>query len=73
MNGRYFHSSFPNFLLDQNLNINLCEMLTIVVALKLWGLMLVNKKVAINCDNMVSVRVLNTGASRNSSLFYKVV
>jgi hypothetical protein len=22
MNGRYFHSSFPNFLLDQNLNIN---------------------------------------------------
>jgi hypothetical protein len=68
MNGRYFHSSFPNFLLDQNLNINLCEMLTIVVALKLWGLMLVNKKVVINCDNMVSVRVLNTGASRNSFL-----
>ena len=53
MNGRYFHSSFPNFLLDQNLNINLCEMLTIVVALKLWGHMLVNKKVVINCDNMV--------------------
>jgi hypothetical protein len=43
-------------------------MLTIVVALKLWGLMLVNKKVVINCDNMVSVRVLNTGASRNSFL-----
>ena len=44
------------------------KMLTIVVALKLWGLMLVNKKVVINCDNMVSVRVLNTGASRNSFL-----
>jgi hypothetical protein len=29
-----------------------------VVALKLWGHMLVNKKVVINCDNMVSVRVL---------------
>jgi hypothetical protein len=68
MNGRYFHSSFLNFSLDQNLNINLCEMLTIVVALKLWGLMLVNEKVVINCDNMVSVRVLNTGASRNSFL-----
>jgi hypothetical protein len=43
-------------------------MLTIVVALKLWGHMLVNIKVVINCDNMVSVRVLNTGASRNSFL-----
>ena len=43
-------------------------MLTIVVALKLWGHMLVNKKVVINCDNMVSVRMLNTGASRNSFL-----
>ena len=43
-------------------------MLTIVVALKLWGHILVNKKVVINCDNMVSVRVLNTGASRNSLL-----
>ena len=64
MNGRYFHSSFPNFLLDQNLNNNLCEMLTTVVALKLWGHLLV----VINCDNMVSVRVLNTGAARNSFL-----
>jgi hypothetical protein len=28
MNGRFFHTSFPKFILDQNLHINLCELLT---------------------------------------------
>ena len=37
MNGRIFHTSFPKFILDQNLHINLCELLTIMVALQLWG------------------------------------
>ncbi|CAC5409964.1 unnamed protein product [Mytilus coruscus] len=40
MDGRYFHCSFPEFILDQNLHINLFEMLTIVVALKLWDKLL---------------------------------
>lgn len=35
-----------------------------MVAVKLWGHLLANKKVTINCDNMVSVRVLNSGATR---------
>ena len=43
-------------------------MLTVVVALKLWGKYFTNLKVVINCDNMVTVRVLNTGASRNKFL-----
>lgn len=64
LNGRYFHATFPELILVQNLNINLCEMLTIMVAVKLWANFLANKKVTINCDNMVSVRVLNTGATR---------
>lgn len=64
LNGIFFHTSFPDFILNQNLNINLCEMLTIMVAVKLWGHLLANKKVTINCDNMVSVRVLNSGATR---------
>ncbi|VDI52487.1 Hypothetical predicted protein [Mytilus galloprovincialis] len=68
MDGRYFHCSFPEFILDQNLHINLLEMLTIVVALKLWGKHFTNLKVIIYCDNMVSVRVLNTGATRNEFL-----
>ena len=68
MNGRFFHCTFPDFILEQHLNINLCEMLTLVIAVKIWGRYLANKKVTIYCDNMVSVRVLNTGASRNSFL-----
>ena len=68
MNGRFFHVSFPYFILNQNLHINLCEMLAIVVALKLWGKYFVGKRIVINCDNLVSVRVLNTGATRNTFL-----
>jgi hypothetical protein len=37
MNGRYFHCSFPDFILSESLHINLCEMLTVVVALNAWG------------------------------------
>jgi len=55
MNGRFFHCSFPDFILNQNMHINLCEMLTIVVALKLWG-------------SQFSSKVMNTGATRNEFL-----
>jgi hypothetical protein len=51
MNGRYFHCSFPDFILSENLHINLCEMLTVVVALKAWGSNFSGKKIVINCDN----------------------
>ena len=36
MNVRYFHCSFLDFILSENLHINICEMLTVVVALKAW-------------------------------------
>ena len=70
MNGRYFHCSFPDFLLSENLHMNLCEMLTVVVALKAWGSNFSGKKIVINCDNLVTVRVINTGASRNKFLVF---
>ena len=62
MNGRYFHCSFPDFILSENLHINLCEMLTAVAALKAWGSNISGIKIAINCDNLVTVRVIYTGA-----------
>lgn len=65
MNGKFFHRTFPDFILSQNLHINQLEMLTIVIALKLWGELCKHKRVVIYCDNLVSVRVLNTGSSRN--------
>lgn len=70
MNGRYFHCSFPDFLLSENLHMNLCEMLTVVVALKASGSNFSGKKIVIHCDNLVTVRVINTGASRNKFLVF---
>lgn len=34
--GECFHAQFPSFIVQQNLNINQLELLTIVVSLKLW-------------------------------------
>jgi hypothetical protein len=45
MNGRIFHTSFPKFILDQDLHINVCELLTIMVALKLWESYFSSKKI----------------------------
>jgi hypothetical protein len=36
--------------------------------LKAWGSNFSGKKIIINCDNLVTVRVINTGASRNKFL-----
>ena len=33
----YFHAEFPSFIQDLNLHINALELLTIVVALRIWG------------------------------------
>jgi hypothetical protein len=34
-------------------------MFTVVVALKAWGSNFSGKKIVINCDNLVTVRVIN--------------
>ena len=71
--GRYFHSEFPVFIQKQNLHINALEMLTIVVALKLWGPMLRHQKMVVCCDNLSSVKVLYSGFTRNKLLQIKII
>ena len=66
--GNFFHCEFPSFIRSQNLHINALELLTIVVAVKMWGFALKGKKVVVNCDNSTSCKVLNTGFSRDSFL-----
>lgn len=61
---RYFHSIFPNFILDMKLDINSLELLAMVVALKLWGSLLRGYRVQVYCDNAASVAVVNSGRSR---------
>ena len=63
MQDSYFHKEFPPFIQEIKLHINALELLTIVVALKLWGTKLRGKKVLILCDNMSSCRLINRGFS----------
>ena len=62
----YFHCEFPDFIRKANLHINNLELLTIVIAVKLWGHLWKGKKLVLNCDNKSSVLVLNSGSSRDS-------
>ena len=65
---QYFHAAFPSFVVQHTLDINCLELLTIIVALHLWGLRWSGLRLTVRCDNEVVVTVLNTGRCRNSFL-----
>ena len=44
-------------------DINILELLTIMVTLKLWGKLLCSKRVILQCDNENSVLAINSGCS----------
>ena len=67
-NRQFFHKTFPEKILRQKLSINALELLTIVVAAKVWGKGWKRKRIVVQCDNEVSVMVLNTGRCRNPIL-----
>ncbi|KAK3745939.1 hypothetical protein QZH41_012754 [Actinostola sp. cb2023] len=63
---QYFHAEFPAFILSQALDIlNALELLTIVVAAKLWGSRWKGFRIMVRCDNLVSVTVINSGRSKD--------
>ena len=64
----YFHTKFPDCILDSKLDINSLELLTILVALRVWGQALRGKRIQLLCDNNTSVIVLNSGRTRDSFL-----
>jgi hypothetical protein len=64
----FFHSRFPQFIKNQELHINALELLAIIVCFKLWGSTWKGKQIAILCDNMTSVIVINNGATRDPFL-----
>ena len=67
-NDQYFHVDFPDVISAQSLDINCLELLTIVVALQLWGHRWTGLRLTVRCDNAVAVMVLNSGRCRNSFL-----
>ena len=62
----FFHAQFPAFIFDNfTLHINELECLAIVIGVKLWGNSLKDRNVLFQCDNKVTVQVINKGAARN--------
>ena len=62
--GSYFHTIFPDFILERNLNINVLEMLSIIVCLKLWGKYFKGKRIQIFCDNEAVCQVISSGRAK---------
>lgn len=62
----YFHVEFPPFLCELNLHINQCELLAIMICIKLWSTCFCGKKILLKCDNQTTVAVLNSGATKDS-------
>ena len=48
-----FSWPFPQFVLEQHIDINGLELLTIVVACKLWGQTWAGQRIIVQCDNEV--------------------
>ena len=63
----YFHAEFPEEIKMLNLSINALELLTVVVAAKVWGKWR-GMRIVIRCDNETSVMVVNTNRANNSFL-----
>ncbi len=61
--GKYFHAPFPPHTHD--LPIHIKEMVAILLAVKLWGFFWGGKRIIYECDNMVSVYLINTSRSRD--------
>ena len=63
--GEYFHREFPEFILAQDLHINELELLTVVIAIKLWSRKLEGLRVELLSDNTTCVSVINSQYSTN--------
>lgn len=62
--GRYFHRQFPDHIKNLELHINALELITLLVACKLWSSEWSGRKIVVHCDNMATVTVLNAGRTK---------
>ena len=66
MHGKqFFHFKFPKKILEIISNIAQRELLTIMVAIKLWSKALAGKVVRFSTDNQVSMHAINSGRTRD--------
>ena len=61
----YFHASYPQVIVDQDLPIHALEMLAVLVAVRFWGKTCAGGKIQIYCDNESVVQVLNSSKTKD--------
>ena len=66
--GEYFHELFPLSITQQQLSITALELLTVVMAIKLWQFKLAGRCIMIHCDNQACVEMINSMRSKNNFL-----
>ena len=66
--GNYFHAKFPEKISELNFSINILEMLSIIICLRLWGHYFRGKRIRIFCDNASVCSVVNSGRARCEEL-----
>ena len=65
VSGEFFHSEFPVEILNEQWSINELELLTVMVALKVWAGSLKAERFRIHCDNTTAVAAMNLSRVRN--------
>ena len=63
--GYYFHTPFPQFIVQQAHIIAHLELLAFIMELKAWPHLTCNTKFVAHLDNMVAVLPINTGCSKD--------
>ena len=63
--GEFFHSEFPECIMQQRLHINQLELLTVLVAVKMWHSKLQGLTIEILVDNEATVHAINNPRSKD--------
>lgn len=62
--GNYFHVKFPSSLASKSYHINILEMFSVIICLKLWGSFYKGKRIQVFCDNSSVCTVINSGKAK---------
>ena len=65
--GEAFHVQFPRWLKSRkDVSIDELELITVIVAIKMWDEKMSNRNILTYCNNQASVEVVNTRRARNA-------
>jgi hypothetical protein len=63
---QYFHTEFPQPIIDRSLPIHQLEFLAVLVGARIWGYLFRGQKIRIYCDNMSVVEVINSSKTKDA-------